>query len=864
MYPRSLGRVVATGVVAAAVFIASASNPRAQAVPEIDKRITYILPQWLNFLSADGTTLAQQVQELHSRIGNDGPRVRLGFTTYIDITMSPVDPTDTAAVQAALASTFSQMDSAIARARANNIPICLSFLTAVREAADSLQTAAQAEDRRDMQWRSDNTMADGWTTFSRYARKQEAIQEAYIRELGRQLAARMLANPDILVGASGDGEIELASPDAGTDAQGNRIIADYSPFVVAEFRDWLRGSGLYAAGQPFAGEAYATAARYAGDTGLATLNSDFGLSFQNWNLKYFDWSLADAISPDPHAIPSSVYGSGTFNATPGDNPGGFDPPREHQRGNAWSDLWDQFRATMVWRHNREFAKWITTSADPATGATVPPDRWYTDQIPADYLFGSTPANPNERFDTSASAIWTADASPYGSLGITSFNVNFGTTYAKTLAGAAPVIAARKVRWGVFEWNPSVPPSADISVYRDEMVLVKTYRPSLLAPFVWQAAQSGITDLVVEDTPFESALRQLVIDLDNVPLTLSRSKLDIGATTTGTSTPPQVVRVGGAPGESPAWTATASDSSLDLVTAADGRSFSVALKPGTYPAGTVTSTITVTPSEPGYAAATLSVTVTVSLPGTTHPPLGAVDTPVDNATVSGEVAVTGWAVDDVGLASVAVCRAPMTGEPQNPAACGGQPLVFIGNAAFVSGARPDVLAQFPDQPMNDQAGWGYMLMSNMLPNGGTGTFTLSIVASDVDGHSVVIASRTIVAQNATATIPFGTIDTPGQGATVSGTVVNFGWALSRTLIPFDGSTIDVLVDGVVVGHPAYGYSRADIDALFPGYPNSGHAVGAFVLDTTTLTNGVHSIAWIVRDIGGGTQGVGSRFFTVANP
>src|SRR5262245_61544191 len=121
--------------------------------------------------------------------------------------MAPVDPVDSSAVHAALASTFAQVDAAIARAQLTNppIPICLSFVTAIREATDSLQTAAQAEDRRNMQWHQDNSLASGWTTYSRYARKQERLQEAFVRELGKGLAQRMALYPDIVVAASGDG-----------------------------------------------------------------------------------------------------------------------------------------------------------------------------------------------------------------------------------------------------------------------------------------------------------------------------------------------------------------------------------------------------------------------------------------------------------------------------------------------------------------------------------------------------------------------------------------------------------------------------------------------------------------------------------
>jgi hypothetical protein len=426
-----------------------------------------------------------------------------------------------------------------------------------------------------------------------------------------------------------------------------------------------------------------------------------------------------------------------------------------------------------------------------------------------------------------------------------------------MAGAAPAIAARRVRWGVFEWNPSVGPSTTRDIYDQEMALVEQYRPSLLAPFIWNAA-STLPEYSVDGTPFADSLRGLITRLNNVPLTRSDTAIDIGATTDGTAkTPPQSIRVSGAPGESPPWTVASAPSYLDVIPAADGRSFTVALKPGTYAAGTVPGEIIVQPSEPGYVSASLSVTLRVVLPGAAAAPRGAVDSPEDNAVVAGEVPVTGWAIDDVGLAAVRIYRNPTAGET-GP--------IFIGDATFVPSARPDVEAAFPGQPLNERAGWGYMLLTNMLPGGGNGTFTLTVTAIDLEGHEVTIGQRRIVCQNNLALLPFGTIDTPRQGETVSGTFVNFGWALTGQprSIPVDGSTIDVYIDGVFVGHPTYGFARSDIQGLFPGYANTDTAVGFYVIDTTQLNNGLHSIFWVVRDNSGAAQGIGSRFFTVANP
>jgi hypothetical protein len=540
-------------------------------------------------------------------------------------------------------------------------------------------------------------------------------------------------------------------------------------------------------------------------------------------------------------------------------------------------VWDLFRQTMIQRHNQSFAKWITTSADPASGATVPVDRWFSDQIVADYLFTNViidpadltgfPQPPTFRLDSSASPFFTADIRPYGSIGITSFNLNaglypehpeFGTVYYRTLAAVGPVISALKTRWGIFEWHPAAGGSNSDTIYDLEMALVEKHRPSILVPFLWSevsAAEPGL------GPRFERALRDFVTRRHNVPLTLSRSTVYATTLTTGTArSAPQVVRVSGEPGEIPTFTATSPTDFVEIVPSPDGRSFTVGLKPQPYMPGVQSATVIVTPTPgQGYTTSTLTLQVTANHPGTTTAPIGSFDTPAELQVVTGEVGVTGWAVDDVGVASVSIYRSPVAGEADEP--------VFIGTATPVEGARPDVETVHGTIPGSSQAGWGYMLLSNFLPNGGNGIVTLHAIVTDLDGHKTSLGTRRIDCRNGGATTPFGTIDTPLQGQTVSGTVVNFGWALSpdpNKFIPTDGSTIEVVIDNVIVGNPTYNNPRADIAGLFPGLANTSGPVGYFYIDTTRLTNGVHTIAWIVRDNTGAATGMGSRFFTVANP
>jgi len=245
------------------------------------------------------------------------------------------------------------------------------------------------------------------------------------------------------------------------------------------------------------------------------------------------------------------------------------------------------------------------------------------------------------------------------------------------------------------------------------------------------------------------------------------------------------------------------------------------------------------------------------------PFGSFDTPEHGSIARGSIPVTGWALDDFGIVSVKIYRekSAEAGEKTHSA------LVFIGEADFVENARPDVEEAFPGYPNNHAAGWGYMMLTNFLPNHGNGTFKIHAVAADVEGNQTTLGIKTIICDNANAVKPFGTIDTPTQGGTASGKeFVNFGWALTPlpNTIPTDGSTITVWVNGVPLGHPVYNRYRADIAALFPGYNNSNGAVGHYFLDTTQYKNGMHTIQWTVTDDAGNRDGIGSRYFTVQNP
>jgi hypothetical protein len=307
---------------------------------------------------------------------------------------------------------------------------------------------------------------------------------------------------------------------------------------------------------------------------------------------------------------------------------------------------------------------------------------------------------------------------------------------------------------------------------------------------------------------------------------------------------------------------------------------------------------------------------------TAAPFGMVDTPTQNATgVVGSVGVTGWAMDDVGIASVKLYRNCLAFEPA--ADCqwlDGVHVVYMGDADIVPGARPDVEAAYPTYPQAYRAGWGYLLLTNMLPHipralmyGGQGSISMYVFATDVEGHRSLLGrsptdqiATTITMSNDSAAKPFGAIDTPGQGQTVSGALWNFGWALTPDTntaagagdieVSTTGGTMWVWIDGAPVGTVSYNQCRGSVGSTVPagqycdddvanifGNPtpqatytvrllnptkyrnlDTGRgAMGAFYIDTTALSNGRHSIVWSVTDSAGRVDGIGSRDFIVFN-
>ena len=364
------------------------------------------------------------------------------------------------------------------------------------------------------------------------------------------------------------------------------------------------------------------------------------------------------------------------------------------------------------------------------------------------------------------------------------------------------------------------------------------------------------------------------------MSVDRAALNFGAATTGAAfasrTPSQVVRLTQTgPAGVVTWAAASSQPWL-TVTPASGvgsaaLSIGVQFAGGIPAVGSTTGAVIITYT--GAATATSSVNATLNLAIQTGVPFGAFDTPVSGPTaLQGSVAVTGWALDDVGVSRVEIWRDVQPGEPKSLFT--GTPAdprngkVYIADALFVEGARPDVEARYGSLPVNYRAGWGYLMLTQGLFNDGNGTYVLSAFAFDQESKVSTLGQKTIVVSNQTATRPFGSIDTPGIGAVSSGTAVNFGWALTPPVggvatCRIGANGVQVSIDSGPLQPVTFGALRQDVAARFPGLSNTSDAGGSFVFDTTALTNGTHTIVWLVTDDCNRADGIGSRFFTVSN-
>ena len=362
------------------------------------------------------------------------------------------------------------------------------------------------------------------------------------------------------------------------------------------------------------------------------------------------------------------------------------------------------------------------------------------------------------------------------------------------------------------------------------------------------------------------------------MALDRTALAFAATSNGAAftaqTAAQSVRLTQSGTGTVTWTATASQPWL-VVSPATGSGPATLTLSVRFAAGLAASqsgTVALAFTGAGNTVGPINVTLAVvSSTAPVSPPFGVFDTPVGDATVlAGSLAVTGWTLDNIGVQRVELWRDLQAGETTPPfASTPSDPRngkVFIANATFVDGARPDVETLYPTTPAKYRAGWGYLLLTWGLWNQGNGTYKLYAYAFDQENNLGTIGSKTIIVSNNAATKPFGSIDTPAIGGD-PGTSPNFGWGLTPKVngvatCKIQPSGVQVSIDSGPLQPVVYGADvRSDIAGAFPGFSNTAAAGGHYLFDWATLKNGAHTIGWLITDDCNRADGVGSRFFNV---
>ena len=299
-------------------------------------------------------------------------------------------------------------------------------------------------------------------TPSRLAAPLRAYNAAKAASWADGVLDLMADYPGVVVCINGPIEEELA-----IGGHSNTLkLADYSPYAITEFRDWLRHTGIYDdTDGTFAGEGATEhvigelvdfngtlRSQFYDDptpdesNGTGTsFNEFFGRQFSTWSLRYWDLQLFPDPITDPGFDCSPELG-------PGHTQGGFDAPRvmnvRDRFWEAWTyDIPDQggkypdgnpgnpgygFRQNLVRNFVRDMFEVLAE-------AGLPGEMMYAHQIPGEALGNFTGAGGRNR--SSASTIWTGYLEKSGTVGIT----RFGDIDPALVTQYAP-------DWGIFEWH----------------------------------------------------------------------------------------------------------------------------------------------------------------------------------------------------------------------------------------------------------------------------------------------------------------------------------------------------------------------------------------------------------------------------
>jgi len=365
-------------------------------------------------------------------------------------------------------------------------------------------------DRRYNQWDSDGTADFGSgqsdlsaVTQSRYALPVVAVRRTRAEAHAAAFATALNEFPNTVVCLNGPIEVELRRA-----VIGDQHYADYSPYAVKEFRDWLLHKGIYGDTGEFSDQGVPLELignnNFSMDpspdqsySGGISFNDLFGTAFTTWDLMYWDPDIFTAALPQD-ADPMPQAGES------GHITGGFDPPRDDEGslvgGNeTFQNIWDGwrtnqnvdyktgfgFRQSLVQHYVEDNSRWLLNGG-------VPLERSFTHQIPVDFIGNWI------RERSSASPFWTA-INPFSNVGYTAY---FETSLQEDLFHVTQIMSPR---WGLFEYHPDPFMTQPASYFFDALEKLYKYRCQVLVPLTLYSDPEGNYKLI--DSQFETAMNQ---------------------------------------------------------------------------------------------------------------------------------------------------------------------------------------------------------------------------------------------------------------------------------------------------------------------------------------------------------------------
>ena len=298
---------------------------------------------------------------------------------------------------------------------------------------------------------------------SRYSPLGQQLFSSLAVKQASEIRRIMDQYPGVITCINGIIEEELAVGAASTAKypEAAAYLADYSPFAVTEFRDWLLHRGMYDdAGGKYAGQGAPEAitgpfvtieghkrSPFYSDPNPDRFNQRFGTHFTTWNLRYWDTALYPKPITNKNFNPMPKAGEAGY------TDGGFDAPRQPDNSpwwHAWS--WDYQDAGKTYPPGNpsdpafgfrqyEVAHFVRDLFDAMASAGLPRQIMYAHQIPDEQV-------DENRSRSGASPVWTGYLPASHTVGVTCFGW-FDPQLALQYSNLTP----DNNGWGIFEWHP---------------------------------------------------------------------------------------------------------------------------------------------------------------------------------------------------------------------------------------------------------------------------------------------------------------------------------------------------------------------------------------------------------------------------